>query len=84
MSKHLTPYDRGEVFQPIIWPRPRKAEREGDYGKVDFENDEGGTAATIRVVPSDPIGITIEIDTAYPIHLTVNGRPSGISLNNHP
>lgn len=85
MSKRLTPYDKGEVFQPIVWPRPHpKRGNEGDWGKVDFENDEGGAAATLRVVPSSTVGIIVEIDTDYPIHFVINGTPAGVSLNNHP
>jgi hypothetical protein len=44
----LTPYDTGEVLEPIVWPTNGDPSR---YGMVDFENDEGGTEMVIRVRP---------------------------------
>lgn len=43
----LTPYDTGAVAEPFVWPPDGDPER---YGKVDFDNAEGGTVATVRVV----------------------------------
>lgn len=35
----LTPYDTGAVAEPKLWP--------GHTGKVDFDNDEASTLATV-------------------------------------
>lgn len=47
-----TPYDTGKRSEPKVWPRG-VMEDDGDYGKVDFENDEGGTIATLYIEQSD-------------------------------
>lgn len=48
-----TPYDTGDVLEPQPWhvqpqnlPDPEEAAR---YGRVDFDDDEGATALTVRV-----------------------------------
>lgn len=57
MSRALTPYDTGEVLEPVIWVVPetgyieskvahRKAET-SDWGKVDFTDDEDATRFTV-------------------------------------
>lgn len=63
----LTPYDTGEVLQPIVWridpssgqfdmkPMP-EAEKRERYGKVDFDNDESATILTIKVDRNDGEG----------------------------
>lgn len=49
----LTPYDKGTRLQPMPWhvqprnlPDPEEADR---YGKVDFDDDEGSTVATLWI-----------------------------------
>lgn len=39
----LTPYDTGARMEPKVWP----IRDEDDYGRVDFDNDEGGTTLTV-------------------------------------
>lgn len=50
----LTPYDTGAVCEPRPWIDPNAPLSEpSDYdrfGRVDFEDDEGATVATVRVV----------------------------------
>lgn len=53
---NLTPYDTGERAEPILWQQSRVrviTEMEhgdpDDIGKVDFDNDEGATIATVHV-----------------------------------
>jgi len=57
MSERLTPYDTGERLEPHVWVKgevatpgglPRRVIRD-DYGRVDFENEEGGTVLTVLV-----------------------------------
>lgn len=49
----LTPYDKGERMQPMPWvsPDPRRPEEHDfdRYGRVDFDNDESNTVATVWV-----------------------------------
>lgn len=47
----LTPYDRGERLQPMRWVTPRGEvdHPDADFGKVDFDNEEGGTNLTLWV-----------------------------------
>ena len=49
---NLTPYDTGERAQPHAWPvDPSEPD---EYGKVDFDNGEGTTVATVHV-SKDPV-----------------------------
>ena len=70
MAESLTPYDTGSVAEPVLWQDDRSAVRaalrsgkEGDIGKVDFDDDEGATVATVRMT-RDEHGIhTIHIES---------------------
>ena len=72
MSKHLTPFDTGETLEPMPWP-PRysepggSAEDRADFGKVDFDNEEGATLYTVQIVKNDPVPSTGEL---YTIRIT--------------
>lgn len=71
--KTLTPYDLGTVLEPKPWgPTPGE---EDNWGKVDFDNDEGGTDATLRVAPSEvwPGYLDIEIETNQNVLVWING-----------
>lgn len=57
MNARLTPYDDGTRLEPHVWVRgdvatpgglPRRTE-EDDYGRVDFDDDEGRTVLTLYV-----------------------------------
>ncbi len=55
-----TPYDLGTRLEPLVWVKdgitgqenPRPSEPD-DYGRVDFDDDEGATIATVHI-ESDP------------------------------
>lgn len=56
----LTPYDTGAVAEPKLWHRRQRSAVLGlmktapyNIGKVDFDNDEGGTVCTVRVEKID-------------------------------
>lgn len=55
MTRNLTPYDTGQRAEPHIWPVPESLSTvarvldESRFGKVDFEDEEGVTIATIWV-----------------------------------
>lgn len=40
---NLTPFDTGERLEPHVWA----GAVDGDLGKVDFDDDEGRTVATV-------------------------------------
>lgn len=51
-----TPYDTGAVLEPFPWVHKdgttgtdRRPCEDDDYGRVDFDNDEGATIVTLRV-----------------------------------
>ena len=55
MSKR-TPYDTGKRSEPKLWINPvsiDSSRADDDYGKVDFEDDAGGTVATLYIEQSD-------------------------------
>lgn len=51
--KDLTPYDTGEVAEPVVWKTRGDRSR---YGHVDFTNDESATVCTVRVPWSEELG----------------------------
>lgn len=56
-TKQLTPYDTGYRLEPKVWVRDGITSPDGlarlaeddDYGRVDFDDDEGGTVLTVYV-----------------------------------
>ena len=56
---NLTPYDTGEVAQPFIWEHCGETDR---YGRVDFDNDESSTVATVWASRNQ--------DGSYTLHVT--------------
>lgn len=56
---NLTPYDTGEIAQPFIWEHDGEADR---YGRVDFDNDESSTVATVWASRNQ--------DGSYTLHVT--------------
>ena len=49
-----TPYDTGKRSEPMVWTKSH-IQSDDDYGKVDFEDDAGGTLATLYI-EQDPDG----------------------------
>lgn len=47
----LTPYDTGKRLEPVPWVRGASVEGypPSNFGKVDFDNEEGGTDATLWI-----------------------------------
>lgn len=76
----LTPYDRGSRLEPHAWVRgdtaspgglPRRAV-EADYGRVDFDSDDGTTILTLYVGRGDN-GYELVIDQHSDAYLHVVG-----------
>lgn len=71
MSERLTPYDTGERLEPHVWVKgevatpgglPRRVIRD-DYGRVDFDNEEGSTILTALVErTADGSGYVLRVD----------------------
>ncbi|MGY4541377.1 hypothetical protein ACVWY0_001286 [Arthrobacter sp. UYNi723] len=72
----LTPYDTGDRLEPHPWPRNTPE----DYGKVDFDDEEGATALTLHVdrnkdasggytlhIENVSVGLTVEGDETAPM-----------------
>ena len=64
----LTPYDTGERAQPMPWQKDRFEVKDtmkhgdpDDIGKVDFDDDEGATVATVVVERNDTGGYTVVV-----------------------
>ena len=65
---NLTPYDTGEMLEPKLYVTSTAgvtASNRGDFGKVDFENDESATVLTMSAFPSTihDETIVVQIDT---------------------
>lgn len=74
--RELTPYDTGAVLEPKPWMSVRTTPVE-NYGKVDFENDEGGTDLTIRATRNpDNSRLQVEIlcHTGEEVEVNVEGE----------
>lgn len=56
---NLTPYDTGAVAEPFIWEHYGETDR---YGRVDFDNDESSTVATVWASRNQ--------DGSYTLHVT--------------
>lgn len=66
MTTALTPYDTGKRLQPMPWrvqPLNLPDEQEaGRYGRVDFDDDEGSTVATVYAERNaDRTGYTLHV-----------------------
>lgn len=70
----LTPYDTGERLEPHRWrERPEAPE---DYGKVDFEDDESATVATLHFERTETgYRLVVECDQELDVQI-LNGEPS--------
>lgn len=69
----LTPYDTGDRMEPKPWP----LRGDDDYGRVDFENDEGGTTLTVlgrtnRLTGESTLEVSLLDEEAK---VTVDGDP---------
>ena len=63
-QRPVTPYDTGEMLEPKLWVQ-YATNYVGRYGKVDFDNNEGGTEFVLCAYPSpiDEGVLVLEIDT---------------------
>lgn len=76
----LTPYDTGQRLEPHAWVQgqvatpgglPRQVEVD-DYGRVDFDNDEGATVLTAYVERTATGGYVLHVDSTEPVDVEVD------------
>ena len=68
--RERTPYDTGKRAEPRPWTAPHR-ESEDDYGKVDFEDDAGGTVATLYVEKDDDGSYVLRGYTNEPLRVEI-------------
>lgn len=73
----LTPYDTGERAEPVFWVatgaphRPAIERPAEDYGKVDFDDEEGATIATLWIERQPDGSYTLKGYTNEPLKIEV-------------
>lgn len=72
MSKR-TPYDTGKRSEPKVWTKGH-IESDEDYGKVDFEDDAGGTIATLYIEQGEDGTYTLRGHTNQPLKLDIEAN----------
>lgn len=92
MNERLTPYDTGERLEPHVWVKgevatpgglPRQVTRD-DFGRVDFDNEEGGTVLTVHVERT-AAGYTLRVDNlADPLTIEVVDELGRVTRTNQP
>lgn len=72
----LTPYDTGERLEPHPWiardPGLTKAKEPDDYGKVDFDADDGYTVATLHIRKEEDDSYTLAGYTNEPLNIDID------------
>lgn len=77
MKQNASPYDQGSKLEPKPWVKdgiagieePRPAEN-ADYGRVDFDNEEGATELTVWAVPTED-GIVLRVQSVGDTPITI-------------
>jgi hypothetical protein len=67
-----TPYDTGKRSEPKAWTL-RHMDDDDDYGKVDFEDDAGGTLATLYI-EQDEDGWVLKGYTNEPLRVEIDDQ----------
>lgn len=89
--QQLTPYDTGSRLEPHPWvrgtgaPMPRETNTglvsPDDFGRVDFDDDEGRTVVTVHIERTDHGDHVLHLDNLVVDHLTVTGDAGVIVLS---
>jgi hypothetical protein len=70
----LTPYDTGDRLEPQPWGRDVD---HGHYGKVDFDNEESATVATVWIEATGNGTYVLRMDTDFEFaQIIINGEES--------
>lgn len=70
----LTPYDTGKRLEPRQWEK-RHFEDADDYGKVDFDNEESATIATLYIEREADGSYTLRGYTNEPLKVEIEEEP---------
>jgi hypothetical protein len=68
-----TPYDTGKRSEPKVWTSGH-IEDDDDYGKVDFEDDAGGTLATLYIEQEADRSYTLRGYTNEPLKVEIDDQ----------
>jgi hypothetical protein len=69
----LTPYDTGKRAEPKVW-EARHRESEKDFGKVDFNNEEDFTIATLYIERDEDGTYAIRGYTNEPLKVEIDDQ----------
>jgi hypothetical protein len=69
----LTPYDTGKRAEPKVW-EARHRESEDDFGKVDFNNEEDFTIATLYIERDEDGTYAIRGYTNEPLKVEIDDQ----------
>ena len=73
----LTPYDTGKRAEPKVWEK-RHRESDDDFGKVDFNNEEDYTLATLYIErQADDKGYVLKGYTNEPLKVEIDDQSDG-------
>lgn len=72
MSKR-TPYDTGKRAEPKVWTTGH-FESDADYGKVDFDDDAGGTVATLYIEKAEDGSYVLKGYTNEPLKVEIDDQ----------
>ena len=72
MSKP-TPYDTGKRLEPRAWQNAHR-ESEDDFGKVDFDNEESATVATLYIERDDDGTYALRGYTNEPLKVEIDDQ----------
>lgn len=74
-QRMLTPYDTGETLEPKLWVASSAGltssyDNRPDFGKVDFDDEEGCSRFRVQIVRNDPLPATGEEYTIRIVNYT--------------
>lgn len=69
----LTPYDTGERLEPQPWTVELGSDPDR-YGKVDFEDDESATIATVHIETTPAGTYRLVLESDFDVEVTINGQ----------
>lgn len=84
-TQALTPYDTGDRLEPHPWVKKHTRAApwetvEDDYGRVDFEDDEGSTVVSLYVGRTDDGSHELHVENFSPEALAVTGDLASVVI----
>lgn len=79
---NLTPYDTGERLEPKLWVTSTAGltrDNADEFGKVDFDDEEGATAFTVRAERNPDGSYTLRVENiSVELYITREWAPSEV------